>query len=644
KITTHFSTERLEGWVDPSGLKGLVNLKNLFGTAAEDRRVAAKISLTPWYPGFRPFKDYTFFDPLHAKHSYEESLSDGHTDANGDTELELGLDRFEKATYFLTFTAQGYEAEGGRGVGSESAVLVSPMQHLVGYKADGDLRYMNKGAQRTVELIAIDPGLKRVAVSGLKAQLIEQRYVSVLTQQHNGTYRYQSVLKDVPLSSKDLSISDKGIQYALPTDQPGDFVLSVREGDDTELAHVPFSVVGRANLTRTLEKNAELEIKLSRADYAPGDEIELEIKAPYTGAGLITIERDRVFAWKWFKTTTTSTVEKISLPPGLEGNGYVNVAFVRGLDSPEIFMSPLSYGVMPFSISRAARINEVTLTSPDLSRPGEPYKIKYKAQKPGKAVVFAVDEGILQVAGYKTPDPLAFFFKKRALQVSTAQILDQLLPEFSGVKAQSAAGGDEGGEAIGKNLNPFKRKRDKPVAYWSGIVDVDTSERELTYVVPDSFNGSLRVMAVVVSPDSVGVASRKAIVRGPFVLSPNAPTFAAPGDEFEVSVGVSNGVEGSGKDAEVALTLKTSEHLEVMDQPTRKVKVSEGHETSQTFRVRAKSVLGSGTLTFVAAYKDKQSKQSVDMSVRPPLPYMTSLSGGMLRSSDAELPVTRKMY
>ena len=233
-------------------------------------------------------------------------------------------------------------------------------------------------------------------------------------------------------------------------------------------------------------------------------------------------------------------------------------------------MSPLSYGVAPFSVSRERRTVKIDLDAPDLARPGETFRIKYKGNRTGKAIVFAVDEGILQVARYKTPDPLAHFFKKRALEVQTAQILDLILPENAIVRMLSAAGGDEAMEAIGKNLNPFKRKRDKPVVYWSGIVDIDATSRELTYRVPDYFNGTLRVMAVAVAPDALGAVQKKSQIRGHFVLNPNVPTFVAPGDEFIVTVGVANNVEGSGKGAKVDLEVAASNHLEVLDKTSRR--------------------------------------------------------------------------
>ncbi|MBI5511652.1 MAG: alpha-2-macroglobulin family protein [Deltaproteobacteria bacterium] len=645
KISAHFSTERAFGWVKPEGLKARVGLANLFGTPATDRRIAAKLELKPFEPYFREFKDYVFFDPLKAKRTFESRLDDGRTNDQGEAELDLDLGRFDRASFRLSLMAEGYEAEGGRGVNTTISVLVSPLEHIVGFKADGDLHYISRNSKRSVDLIALDPSLTKKAVAKLTAALVEERWVSVLTRQQNGTYKYDSVQKQIPLAAAEIAISEQGLRYQLPTDKPGDFVLVIRDASGTELNRVRYSVVGRANLSRELEKNAQLEIKLNRADYAAGDEIELEIKAPYTGAGLITIERDHVYAWKWFKTTTTTAVEKIQVPAELEANGYVNVAFVRGLDSPEIFMSPLSYGVAPFFVSRESRINSVEVDTVDVARPGEALKITYKAAKPGKAVVWAVDEGILQVAGYRTPDPLGHFFKKRALEVRTQQILDLILPEFSLLQALSAQGGDEeGAAAIGANLNPFKRRRDRPAVYWSGLVDIGPKARTLSYDVPDTFNGQLRVMAIAVSPDSVGVATRKALVRGHFVLSPNAPTFVAPGDEFVVSVGVANNVEGSGPTPKVTLTLAASDHLEVQDQTERTLEVGESRETSATFKLKAKDKLGAASLAFTATLNDKRSKLAAELSVRPPVPFMTTVTTDYLQDGKIDVPTPRQLH
>ncbi|MDH5395917.1 MAG: alpha-2-macroglobulin, partial [Gammaproteobacteria bacterium] len=600
KIQTRFSKERESGWVSPEGIQGRVSLQNLYGIPASNRRVAASINLKPAQPYFRKFKDFSFFDPLRARHSFSERLNDSQTDDKGIAVFDIDLSRFAKATYRLSLTTEGYEAEGGRGVSAERSVLISPLAYLIGYKTDGKLNYIHKDSERSIDLVGISPDLDKMEVSGLQVELIEQRHVSVLTKQNDGTYKYQSVKKKVSLKRDALNIVKDGTRYSLPTDKAGEFTLVIRDGNDTELNKVNFSVVGDANLARSLDKNAELQIKLNKTDFNPGDEIELQIKAPYVGAGLITIERDRVYAYKWFKTTTSSSVQRISVPHDLEGNGYVNVSFIRAPDSKEIFMSPLSYGVMPFTVNRSARVNKVTLSVAEIARPGEDLKINYETSRPGKLVVFAVNEGILQVAGYQTPDPLSHFFKKRALEVSTSQILDLLLPEFDLVKALSAPGGGAMAmEALGKNLNPFQRKQKKPVVFWSGIIKTDGSKGEVIYPVPDHFNGKLRIMAVAVADQTIGVAQNNTLVRGHFIISPNVPTFVAPGDEFSVSVNVANNLEKSGDNAPVTVRLETSEHLKVLTEPTQQLNISEGQEQSTRYQIKANDVLGSGRFTFV---------------------------------------------
>jgi hypothetical protein len=643
KMSARLSAQSLEGWVSPDDMKARITLQNLFGTPAANRRVTATMTLAPSFPSFPGYRDFVFYDPQRSKEGVTENLRETKTDDKGEAEFDLNLKRFARATYRLLVVAQGFEAEGGRGVTAETGTLVSQMPYLIGYKPDGDLGYVSRSAVRTVEFIGIDPNAKKIAIDGLTLTYIERRYVSVLTKQDNGTYKYESKKKEVKLNEAPFRIAAAGQKYALPSKEPGAYALVVSDAAGQELSRVEYSVAGAANLTRTLEKNAELQLTLNKNDFAPGEEIEVQIKAPYTGAGLITIEREKVHSYRWFKATTTSSVQKIKLPAGLEGNGYVSVTFIRDPGSDEIFMSPLSYGVAPFQVNLDRRKAGITVNAASLVKPGEPLKMKVKADRPVRAVVFVVDEGILQVAGYRTPNPLGFFFQKRALDVKTAQILDLILPEFKRLMAQSAPGGDQAG-ALGKNLNPFKRKRDKPVAYWSGIVDIGPGEKDLSYVVPDYFNGTLRVMAVAVSEDSIGVSEGKTTVRGDFVLSPNAPVVVAPGDEFDVSVGIANNVAGSGKQASIAASLATSAHFEVLGASKSDIGIGEMQEGVATYRLRAKDKLGSGTLTFAAALGAKTGKRSESISVRPSVPYMTSLIAGDFKDTKIDVPVTRNLY
>lgn len=646
RISAKLSQPPTEGWISPLDLKAKVGLWNLYGAPAADRRISAKILLTPQKVAFAKYPDYVFADPLQnpvkpAK-VFTDNLTAIKTDADGQAQFDLHLDRFDKATYQLTFFAEGFEAEGGRSVTTQTTALVSPLAYLLGYKTEGDLHYLQQKSASQIHFMAIDPQLAPLALKDLKIQLQALQPITTLVKKPDGTYQYQSIIKSTLINSQPFTVDVAGSTYTLPTDQIGDFSLTVLDQSNVVLSQLKFSVVGASQVA--LAQNAELTVKLNKTEYQAGEDIELQITAPYVGAGLMTIERDKVYAAQWFKTDTTSSMQTIRIPSDFEGNGYLNVAFVRDWNSPEIFISPLSYSVVPFTVNHANHAVQISLKTPELARPGEAFTIDYSTDRPGKIIVFAVDEGILQVTGFQTPDPLAFFFQKRALGVITQQTLDQILPKYLRERELSRVGGDEGEALLNNHLNPFKRKTDLPVVYWSGVVDTDSTPRQLQYTIPDYFNGSLRVMAVAVANDAVGAADKTSQVRGYFVVNPNLPTFAAPGDSFEVTASIANNVKDSGPAATVDVTLMVSPALEILGNPKQSLTIAEGKEKTVRYKLRTKALLGSATATFSASIGDKTSKMDATLSVRPASSFITSLISGSSSRTQEIFKLTRNLY
>ncbi len=645
KVVARLSREAEEGWISPKDLSAKINVQNLFGTPAPERRIEASLTLMPSYPAFRSHPDFIFFDPLRAKEKFQDELAKASTDAQGNVDLPLGLQRYTQASYQLHLLVKAFEPEGGRSVAAETSALVSDRPYLVGYKADGDLDYVNRNAVRNVTFIAIDPKAKRSKVGQLKLVRIERKVVSVLMKQPNGLYKYESKTNESVLSESPFEIGAAGTNVMLSTQTPGNFSYAVRDEHGLSLSRFDYSVAGTGNVSRALDRNAELQLSLNKKDYNPGEEIEVNIRAPYVGAGLITIERDKVFVHKWFKTNSTSSVQKITLPKDFEGNAYVSVQFARDLASDEIYMSPMSYGVAPFATSLARRTNPISLHAPSTVKPGQTIKIKLESKTATRAIVYAVDEGILQVARYQTPDPLKFFFQKKALEVGTQQTMDLVLPEFRKLMNAAAPGGDGEG-LLGKNLNPFKRKTDKPVVFWSGIVDV-LGSKEFNYTVPENFNGSLRIMAVAINDETAAAASTSTTVRGDVILLPNLPIAITPGDEVEIGLGVANNTPGSGKDATVNVVMSLSPGLEVVGNPQQTLKISEKSESSTKFVVRAKAgdaaQLGSASVVFTAQVKEAKARLSTDLSIRPASAYVTLVQTGLFKGT-GEITAQAQMY
>lgn len=647
RIKSSFEKAPLYGWVNDSHIKAVISLENLYGNPAAGNKVLGEFTLVPTTFNFSQWADFQFDDPLRDKSQtpakVHEKLSDQETNSEGIATFDINLSDYNKGTYRLIFTADGLEAGSGRFVASQTSTLVSPAPYLVGYKKDGDLSYIHKNADRSIKFIAINPQLEAIDLNDIELQVWEISYVSTLVKQPNGTYKYQSVEKKEKRFEQTLSLPKEGMKYTLKTQQPGHYFLQLKK-EAHVLAHVPYTVEGSENISYSLEKNAELILKLNNAEYNTGDEIEMQITTPYTGYGLITIEKDGVVAYQWFKTDTLSSTQRIKVPQSLEGNAYVNVAFIRDLESNEIFMSPLSYAVAPFSINKANRKLNIDLQVPTVVKPGEKLSINFKANQKGKIIIWGVNEGILSYAKYKLPDPLAAFMPKQALQVNTWQIMDLILPDSRLLKNRSTSGGDSEAEsALSRNINPFMRKTDKPVAFFSGVINVDETKKTITYTVPDNFNGQIRVMAVGVSEKAFGNIQKETLVRGDFAMTPSAPFNVNPGDEFEVAATVTNMVEDS-QNLKTTVTLQPSENFEILGQNSGVLELQEGVQQTVKFRVKALPILGDGTLTFIAKSGDYDSKMSIHTGVRPPMAYVSELQAGSAKKEVTLNKYSLKLY
>lgn len=640
KVRLTLNDQPANAWLTPADVRARLEAAHLFGEPASSRRVEGEMSLTPALPQFARYPGYRFQIGEILKEPYRENLAPAVTDDKGAAEFKLDLRRFIGRAYRLNVLARAFEAEGGRNVAAQNSAIVSDASYLVGVKPDGDLSFVRRASARQATWLAVSQQLAPVAAGELILEWVQRKYVSVLTQLDNRTYQYVSKLREIVRDTKGVAIAAGGSNFPLPTDEPGDFMLVLRNASGAELNRLNYSVAGQANVSRSLERNAELQIQLDRAAYSGGDTIDVSIRAPYAGSGLIAIERERVFHYQWFKTTTTSTVQRIQLPQDFEGNGYVSVQFLRDPSSDELFLSPLSYGVAPFAANLSARTQQLTLTAPRQVKPGSALILRLTAPEASRAVVLAVDEGILQVARYRNPDPLGFFFQKRMLEVDTRQILDLILPEYKRFLALAAPGGDADG-GFARHLNPFNRKRKPPAAYWSGLIDVGPDGRNLRYTVPDYFNGKLRIVAIAVGPRRIGVAEGDTEVKGDFILTPNVPAMVAPGDEFIVSVGVFNNTAG-GK-GPIQVEAQVSAELASQGPARVDLQVEDKKEGVAEFRFKANVKLGSASLKFAARRGASEAGVEESISVRPAVPYRTQLTLGRL-DGKAQAPLQRDLY
>ena len=652
KITANINGALDDGWIPSDNITANVSLRNLFGTPASDRRISAHATLTPTKFAFPEYPEYEFTpnfisgtgladNTARRAQTFTADLTDTRTDANGTATLALDFNQhIPNGTYTLTLNIRGFESNAGTGVQTNITTQVSDYKYLIGWHANSDLEYINTNAPRTVNIVALDHTATPTAVPDLTLRIIRRENQTSLVKDYNNFYKYQTVSRDHIVFQNKIDIPTTGTDIKLDTTTGGTYFAQIVDASDRILANIEYFVAGTENTSLETDTTAELQIKLNRNQYAPGDDISVSITAPYTGTGLITIERDKVYAYKWFRTNSTSSIQHITLPDGFTGTGYVNVSFVRDINSRDVFTTPYAYAVAPFSADTSAQEINISLDVPEKITNNQ-LAVKYTTSADSDIMIFAVNRGILQVAKYQIPNPIAHFFEKSALQVSTYQILSLLLPEYKILREYAKTGGGDYGTTDGAGAiaqNPFARNNLPPVAFYSKIIHTRANvPGTVNFEIPDYFNGELAVFAVATNATAVGSGDTKTLVQSPVIISTSAPLAVAPGDTFKINSVITNMIQNSGPDTPATGTISATSGLEITGNTTQTGTISENSDRLFTFDARATDKLGNADITVQATLSptnadDMSRTSTTGLSVRPATTYTTKITTGIMDS------------
>ena len=650
-----------KGWIrtgrGADAVSANVHLSTLYGNSASGHRIQAGFLASPARLGFSSMPDYTFYDatpPLAEQRSV--TLESIYTDKKGDAVISLPIGDIS-GSFRGTLDIEGFEAAGGRAVTRQVSAMFSPLEAVVGYKptdAANNLGSLQQGSKSSLHVIALNNNLEPASLDGVTATFSARRYVNSLVTDTRGEYRYDSTPVDEAISKSQLTIGSGGATIALDTANPGDYLLTLAGSGGETLASIPYTVAGSTAAHPSSVSLAEgsLRLRLASASCEPGGTISFSLSAPYDGHGLITIEREKVVASKWFSAKAGESTQQISVPKDFEGRGYICVSFARDAASDAIYMKPHAYAAAPFNCGLARRDMGLSLSAPDSVHPGATMVINLKAKHPGKVFLFAVDEGVLSLTGFRTPRPLDDLLANRALDVETRQAFDLLMPDQARLRGRIPAFGGDMGNPGGRFLNPFRRRSEPPFAIWQGAMDVPAGGKEVVIPVPSYLSGKIRVMAVGSSLDNglltAGHAESFSTVRGSLILRPLLPLAAAPGDTFDGAVTVANTIKGSGAGLPVTISLKPSEGITLVNtQSEQSITVDEDGEAVIPFHAKVNDTLGSHGITFTASSEKTPDGKPVvrtqELSIRPPVARYRSENVQAVDKS-RNLRVTRDVY
>lgn len=657
------------GWLRAQDLKNGISadllLENLFGAPASGARTDGRLDVSPAGFTFPGYPGWHFYDAAPLARASSRELGESETGTDGAARFRLPAEAWADASCRLDVTARGFEPGGGRSVMARASVMVSPLEYVLGWKSSSDLDWLPQGGEAELSLLALDSTLAPRALGEVTLETLGVTWTKSLIRDERGMYRYENRRRETPLASARATLGAEERKILLDTSTPGEKVLVARSAAGAILARIPYVVAGTAPVLSDALRDPVLRVSLDRKDYKPGETMKVMLTVPYKGAGLITVERESVVAEKWFRSEGGSDIQEITLPSDFEGRAYLNVTYFRSPDDRDIFTRPHAALAQPFTVNMERRDLELRLEprltvskGEAVARPGTDLVVDVQAKRPCRAVIFAVDEGVLQLTGFKTPDPLGAMLGNRALQVRTSQYFDLLMPEYGMLhSALSAYGGGEALKAAAMGQNPFRRPGEKPAAFWSGIMEAGPEARAVSIPLPDYFSGQLRIMAVAYSADGEewGVSScrRDVKVQAEVVLRPSFPLFVAPGDEFEASLTMtdmsglapelpadpSHEVRGR----RLRVSVEPGAGLELLLAPPAEVELYHAASRTLTMRLRARERLGGDRILFRVmplpegerAGEGNEVTRSAALSVRPAVPRSASASFGRMAAPGA---------
>jgi len=614
------------------GLAGQVTSAYLFGPPAADLGVETRVRLAD--TSFSPpagFEGYSFRNDNRSFEDREIHFEEGVLDGEGRLAftVELPPDLQPPSALEARVVARVMES-GGRGVSALERMMVHPWPRYVGVhrQAEG---YARPGEESRFDLVAVTSDGTLADTGRLRVELFRDRWHTVLRRTPAGTWGYQST-RDAELVEQTLVEGPLPAVVAFTPAEYGSHRVVVTDPETGASASVSFHASGWGYAPWALESPGRVDLDLDREEYRSGDVATVQVKAPFPGKLLLTVEGDRVLHRVVHELKGNTAAIELPVRADWRPNVHVSAVLVRRAGDLEPGGSGRAFGAVPLFVDRAANRLDLDLEVPETVRSESLLTVELDTVPGAVVTVAAVDEGILQLIAQETPDPFTFFYRKLALGVFSADSFSLLLPDLPADEAEVGGDADAG---LAQHVRTEGIQRVDPVTFWSGLVRADNTGVVRTSFELPGFQGGLRVMAVAADGRRFGSAERMVRVRDPLVLTPTLPRVLSFGETLQVPVTLRN---DTGADGEFRVALAAEGMVRAGADQTRLVTVPGGRERTVWFSVSTGSESGDIRFSFTAEGRGETARAEVGVPVRPDLPPLSFETAGPLETVAMEVP------
>lgn len=628
KIDVNIGDNKLVAGNKPNNIRLHTNW--LTGATAKNLAANIRIALSEAGTSFPKFNDYSFDDNTQRFEAQNVTVFEGHVNEEGDANIPLDLAAPKNAPGFLRAVVNTMVFEPGGAFSVDRFSLdYSPYDFYAGIKipqGEQNTGILYTGKDHFIEIATVDYKGNPVSRQNLRFEMYKLEWRWWWDQYNDELANYASDDYHKPVQAEIISTKNglTKVRVNVAENDWGRYLLRIT---DTGSGHSA-STVTYFDWSNWMDRGGDgnnkilanmLNFTADKASYKTGEEVKINIPTPQNGRALLTIENgSRVLEAYWVETEKGSTVFRFKVTPEMAPNIYVHVSLMQ----PHSRTNDLpirAYGVVPVNIDDPeSHLKPVIVTAKTLV-PEEEATITVSEEK-GREMAFTlavVEEGLLDINRFKTPDPHSEFYAKEALGVKTWDVYDNVIGAFGTELERILSIGGDGSE-LGKD--GAKANRFKPMVRFFGPYHLSKGEKKSIRFKMPRYVGSVRSMVIGGYKGAYGFAEKATPVKAPLMVLGTLPRVLSVGEEVKLPVSVFGGDKNVGA---TSVKVELNGMLSTVGGNSRSVNVNKDEEKLVTFDLKVKDLTGIAKVKITANGGGHVAVYEMELDIRNPNPYQT---------------------
>lgn len=614
-----------------------ITAKWLHGTPASGMESRVEMNISKGVTAFKGFADYIFENQEASFHWNKQEIFKGNLDAEGNLGFPLKLSEASQAPgkMHAIFTVRVFEPSGNFSTAQFEKDL-HPYEHYVGIKLpEKDKRspWYKTGMDQHIGLAVLDTD-GNAAEEEVEVRVYKVRWRWWWESSSDYLGSYVSGSNHVPVFKGTFSPENGRAQFTLnmEDEQWGRYLIVARLAS----GHVSTRTMyfdwpyGRKQ-HEGVSGPAMLMLTTDKERYSTGEIVKYSFPSADDGKALVSIETgSRVLHKSWVNTKEGQTELELETGPEMTPNAYIHVTYIQPYERPSNDQPIRLYGAVPLQVVDKSTHLYPELGMPDELRSSQEFEISV-SEKEGRAMAYTiavVDEGLLDITGFKTPDPWSHFYAREALGVKTWDVFDDVLGAYGGRLEQLFAVG--GGSS--KTLDPSRQKQNRfePVVRFLGPFILEKGKTDRHKLKLPRYTGSVRVMLVAAKDKAYGSVEKAVPVRDPLMVLATVPRVLGPGDRFDLPVNVF--VQKSGiKDVRISVSAEGP--VSIAGSATKTLAFDRPGEKDVDFQMSADVALGWAKIVVTASSGNETADYPVNVEVRNANPRMVKSETRILKEN-----------